>query len=223
MIKTTMIKKVRSAKNRILGWFRKFSGWCRVCGLACVTLILRTNKPLWKKVAHAGPPSWDERNAIIAGFIPAGSSVLDVGCGAQTLRQHLSSDCKYQPADIIKSSPDVIFCDINAGIYPQTDGQFDFVVCSGIFEYMRRPKEFLARIPRLGRTVIMSYNPLLEGGSKLERLGNGYGWVNHYKKDELENLFAIMELQWSILHTDKLNYIIYSLQAGGKSQNQTTN
>jgi hypothetical protein len=185
-----------------------------MCGLACMTLVRRTNTPVWEKVAFAGKPSWDDRNAIIAGFIPAGSSVLDVGCGAQTLKQHLSPGCKYQPADIIKSTPDVIFCDMNAGIYPQTDKMFDFVVCSGLFEYMRKPEEFLARIPRMGRTVIMSYCPLFEGGSKLERLGNGYGWVNHYKKDELEALFTAMELQWSILHTDKQNYIIYSLQAG---------
>ena len=209
-----MIKKLRSAKNRILGLLRRFQGWCRMCGLACMTLVRRTNTPVWEKVAFAGKPSWDDRNAIIAGFIPAGSSVLDVGCGAQTLKQHLSPGCKYQPADIIKSTPDVIFCDMNAGIYPQTDKMFDFVVCSGLFEYMRKPEEFLARIPRMGRTVIMSYCPLFEGGSKLERLGNGYGWVNHYKKDELEALFTAMELQWSILHTDKQNYIIYSLQAG---------
>ena len=209
-----MIKKLRSFKNRIIGLVRRFQAWCRMCGLACVTLVRRTNMPVWEKVAFAGKPSWDDRNAIIAGFIPAGSSVLDIGCGAQTLRQHLSPGCQYQPSDIIKSTPDVIFCDMNAGIYPQTDKMFDFVVCSGLFEYMRKPEEFLARIPRLGRTVIMSYCPLFEGGSKLARLGNGYGWVNHYKKTELEALFTNMKLQWSILHTEEGHYVIYSLQAG---------
>jgi hypothetical protein len=177
-----------------------------------MTLLVRTHVRRWQKVAHAGRPVWDERNEIIAGFIPAGSSVLDVGCGAQTLKQHLKPGCEYQPSDIIKSTPDVIYCDMNAGIYPRTDKQYDFVVCSGLFEYMRKPEEFLERIPRLGRTVIMSYCPLFEGGSKLSRLGNN--WVNHYTKDELENLFTAKELQWSFLHTEERHYVIYSLQSG---------
>jgi 2-polyprenyl-3-methyl-5-hydroxy-6-metoxy-1,4-benzoquinol methylase len=138
-----IFRKIRSAKSRIIDW-------CRTCARAFVTLMVRTKVRQWRRVAFAGRPSWDERNKIIAGFIPAGSSVLDIGCGAQTLKQHLPPGCKYQPCDIIKSSPEVIFCDLNGGIYPETRERFDYVVCSGVFEYVRRPQEFLNKIPLMG-------------------------------------------------------------------------
>jgi SAM-dependent methyltransferase len=191
---------------------RRIVDECRKYGSACMTLVVRTRVRQWRKVAFAGTPSWDDRNQIMAGFVPAGSSVLDVGCGAQTLKKHLPPGCKYQPSDIVKSSPEVILCDLNAGVYPDTREYFDYVVCSGVFEYVRKPREFLQKIPRYGRIVLMSYNPLNPGGSKLDRLGNGWGWVNHFSREELENLLDEMGLIWHNIHTDKLAYIIYSIE-----------
>jgi 2-polyprenyl-3-methyl-5-hydroxy-6-metoxy-1,4-benzoquinol methylase len=186
-----IIRKIRSATRRVINFGR-------TCAKACATLVVRTKVRQWQKVAFAGTPSWDERNRIIAGFIPANSSVLDVGCGAQTLRQHLNPGCQYQPCDVVKSSTDVIFCDFNAGVYPDIKDRFDYVVCSGLLEYIRNPRKFLPRISLLGRVVILSYNPLLPGGSKLARLGNDLGWVNHFTKGELESLFDEMGLKWTI-------------------------
>ena len=205
-----IIKRVHSEKSRLFSWLR-------LCIAACETLLVRPHVRRWQKVAHAGRPSWDERNEIIAGFIPAGSSVLDVGCGAQTLKQYLKPSCKYQPCDVVKSSPDVIFCDFNAGIYPEIKEHFDYVVCSGVLEYIRKPEEFLRRIPPMGHYVIVSYNPLLPGGSKLARLGNGWGWVNHFTKAELQKLFDEIGLNWTeLLNHDKLGYAIYCLTLKNK-------
>ena len=210
-----IINKIRSTKNAVINW-----SW--ICKEACVTLVVRTNVSRWKKVAYAGTPSasWDERNKIMAGFIPAGSSVVDIGCGAQPLKRHLAPGCKYQPCDVIKSTPDVIFCDLNRGIYPEVKERFDYVVCGGVFEYVRNPEEFLKKIPALGTTTLMSYCPLYPGDSKLKRLGNGWGWVNHFKREELESLFTEMGLKWSVLHIDKLQYLIYSLQPVSKAKRQ---
>jgi hypothetical protein len=206
---TGIIDKARLAKHRIIAWCQTFCS-------ACATLLFRTHVNRWRKVAHAGRPPWDERNEIIAGFIPAGSSVLDIGCGAQTLRQYLKPGCKYQPSDVIQSSPDVIFCDFNAGVYPDTKAHFDYVVCSGVFEYIRKPAEFLKRVPLLGHTVLMSYNPLFPGGSKFARLGNN--WVNHFTKSELENLFDQAGLNWTVLKTDQAQYLIYTLVKAAKQE-----
>jgi hypothetical protein len=200
-----MTRRISLTQNRVFLW-------CRICVSACVTLVVPTRVWLWRKVAFGGKPVWDERNKIIAQAIPAGTSVLDVGCGAQTLRQYLREGCKYQPSDVIKSTPDVILCDLNAGIYPETREHFDYVVCSGVLEYVRKPKEFLTKIPKLGRTVILSYCPLAEGGSKLKRLGNPWGWINHFRQQELEELFETTDLQASLLHVDK-QYMIYSLRS----------
>jgi hypothetical protein len=201
-LQQSVVGMIRSAKNR-----------GRMLVSACVTLLVRTKVNQWRKVAFGGTPSWDERNKIIAGFIPAGSSVLDIGCGAQTLKQHLKPGCRYQPCDVIQSSPEVIFCDFNAGIYPAIREHFDYVVCSGVLEYIRKPGEFIKQVPQWGRTVILSYNPLPPGGSKLARLGNDLGWVNHFTREKLENLFDQSGLKWTVLHTDKLAYVIYSLAA----------
>jgi hypothetical protein len=210
-----IINKIRSIKNVVFNW-------CRICAAACVTLVVRTHVRRWRKVAFAGTPSasWDERNKIIAGFIPAGSAVLDIGCGAQPLKRHLAAGCRYQPCDVIKSTPEVIFCDLNRGIYPDVKERFDYVVCGGVFEYVRKPEEFLKKIPTLGNTTLMSYCPLYPGDSKLKRLGNGWGWVNHFKREELENLFTEMGLKWSVLHIDRLQYLIYSIRPTGETQLQ---
>lgn len=199
-----IINRLRSVKNRT--W-----QWCRTCARAGSTLLVRTNVRLWHQVAQAGTPSWDERNRIMAGFIAAGSSVLDVGCGAQTLRQHLPPGCRYQPCDVVKSSPEVIYCDFNTGVYPEFQEPFDYVVCSGVLEYIRQPREFLQRIRPWGRVILLSYVPLPSDGSKLERMGNGWGWVNHFKQEELESMLDQLEYKRSLRHTDKLHYVIYSL------------
>jgi hypothetical protein len=207
MLLKKITTRLRFETNRLFNWLR-------ICREACVTLLVRTHVRRWEKVAQAGKPTWDERNETISGFIPAGSSVLDVGCGAQTLKQYLKPGCRYQPCDVVKSSPDVIFCDFNAGIYPETKETFDYVVCSGVLEYIRQPEEFLRRIPPLGRSVIISYNTLAPGGSKLARMGNGWGWVNHFTSQELENLFAKSGLSWTILVPhEKLGFPIFLLNA----------
>ncbi len=200
-----ILHRLRHEKNRLLDRLKIYQA-------ALVTLLVPTKKRLWQKVAAAGPPAWDERNKIIAGFIPPGSSVLDVGCGAQTLKQYLKPGCRYQPCDVVKSTPDVIFCDFNAGIYPPVGEPYDYVVCSGVFEYIRKPEEFLGRVPLLGHATIMSYNLLPPGGSKLARLANGYGWLNHFTLEELENLFKHIGLDWTTLADDeKLGYTIFLL------------
>lgn len=198
------LDRLRVAKINVTVWLRTFRA-------ACATLFFRTHVRRWAKVAQAGPPVWDKRNEIIAGLIPDGSSVLDVGSGAQTLKKHLPAGCRYQPCDCVQSSPEVAYCDFNAGIYPAVSGGFDFVVCSGVFEYLRQPKDFLKKIPQLGRTTLLSYNPLFPESSKFTRLGNN--WVNHFTRDEIENLFAEMKLQWRIVHQEPLQYVIYQLHA----------
>jgi hypothetical protein len=169
---------------------------------------------LWERVAGGGRPGWDERNKVIAGFIPASSSILDIGAGPQTLKHHLPPGCTYQPCDIIKSSSDVILCDLNRGLYPEVPRSFDYVVCSGVFEYVRNSKEFLRLIPFYGANVLLSYNPLSRLShrkSKLERLA-GY-WINHYTRSELETMFDDVGLHWTALHTSALDEVIYRLRA----------
>lgn len=173
------------------------------------TLAFRTHKQRWIKVAFAGKPEWDNRNEVIASFIPPSCSVLDLGCGAQTIRGYLKPDCFYQPCDLVKSSPDTIVCDFNAGVYPDLKERFAVVVCSGVFEYIRKPKEFLLKITSLGDCVLFTFNPMLSGQSRLERMGNN--WINHYNQDELEQIFTDLHLDSTILHVSENGELIYRL------------
>src|SRR5271157_5003330 len=92
------------------GWLRARRNRGRALLTAARVWLLRTDVRRWRKVATQ-IPHWDDRNRVIAGFVPPGAAVLDLGCGAQTLRTHLKPDCHYQPCDIVASSPDVILCD----------------------------------------------------------------------------------------------------------------
>lgn len=194
---------------------RKFRDESRILLKAASVLVVGTNVNRWREVSKNPRPHWDDRNEIIARLIPAGSSVIDLGCGPQTLRRHLPASCKYQPCDVIKSTPDVIFCDFNAGVYPDVKETYDYVVCSGVFEYIRKPEEFLKRNSKLAKTMILSYNPFNQfpGDTKIRRLN--CDWLNHFTKPELEKLFAEVGLTWEIFDVTarKNEEFIYVLKA----------
>src|SRR5579871_1575291 len=57
---------------------------------------------------------WDARAAMAADWIPAGVSVLDVGCGAMALGGLLKPGCLYSPADVVERRPGAFVADLNA-------------------------------------------------------------------------------------------------------------
>ncbi|POZ52099.1 class I SAM-dependent methyltransferase [Methylovulum psychrotolerans] len=175
-----------------------------------MTLILRTHTERWKKVALSGVPSWDARNKKISSFIPSGSSVIDIGCGAQTLKAYLSEGCSYQPCDIFKSTPDVIVCDFNAGQLVSTDRRYSHVICSGVLEYIRDPKRFINNVSSLGDYIIISYNLFLPSQSKRHRMVKN--WVNHFTQAELDALFEELGIVSTLLHKSENSECIYILE-----------
>ena len=184
---------------------------CRDVLAAFTTLVVRTNVRRWKKVARDNEPLWDERNRIIATFIPEASSVVDLGAGAQTLKCYLKSGCEYQPCDIVKSSPDVIVCDFNSGIYPRLSRRYDYVVCSGVFEYIHDPSHFLSNIRQYGKRIILSYVPAGPAIGTFYRLAGG--WVNHLTSQQLEDLFSTNQLDWKLICRQDNSETIYELKS----------
>jgi hypothetical protein len=149
---------------------------------------MRTHIRRWRKVAQQPTPLWDERNQFIANLIPAGSSVLDIGSGGQSIKRHLKPGCHYQPCDLVKSTPDVILCDFNAGRFPEISRQYDYVVCSGVMEYIRNPLPFLEAVTSYGSSVIISYHPYEPGSPKWKRLA--VNWITHISQAKLEGMFS---------------------------------
>ncbi|MCV7177490.1 class I SAM-dependent methyltransferase [Mycolicibacterium sphagni] len=194
---------------------RRFWNRFAMLRAACYTAMTRTNVRYWTSIASGGPPPWDERNRIIAQFVKSGTSVLDLGAGARTLKGHLSPDCRYQPCDIVRS-PEVWFCDFNSGVYPPVHEKFDYVICSGVLEYIWKPLPFIERITEFGSTTLMSYNPLTSEQKKLDRLANL--WVNHLPQQELEELFQSLDLQYELIDQRPSNELLYQIS----SPNQKT-
>ena len=124
----------------------------------------QTDHGRWRILAQNPHYSTDLRNRAVGELVPPGSSVLDLGCGVQTLRRFLPADTEYQPCDLVEDVPGVLYCDFNAGIRPPITKKFDFAVCSGVLEFLREPKDFLRRAPELGRTLILAYFPLEQRG-----------------------------------------------------------
>lgn len=143
-----------------------------------------TDRKRWLRNANESPP-WDERNVLIAKYIPANSSILDFGAGAKTLRGYAPSVRLYVPCDIVQSSPDCIVCDFNRGIYPPADQVYDITICSGVLEYLREPFDFLVKMRKYSKTFILSYQPATGSrAEKMKRLADGF--VNDLSREELE-------------------------------------
>lgn len=151
-------------------------------------IFVKNDLKRWAEVSKQSPLSWRGRNMMIAEFIPGGSRVLDVGCGDQNLKSFLKQGCEYQPCDLINSSKDVLVCDFNSNIYPNTDHQYDYIIMSGVLEYARDPKIVLENLSKYGDNMIISYSLFREGNSKIDRLNKG--WVNHLTEKQLEDLFT---------------------------------
>ena len=169
---------------------------CVLDGMRVVrTLLLSTDVSRWRQVAQELPP-WDGRNELIAALVPVNSSVLDLGAGPQSLRRYLDPGCIYRACDVVPSSNDVLLCDFNHGIYPHVDQPYDYVVCSGVLEYVRDPVAFLTAVVPLGRNLILTYAPVQYGDTLWTRMTQG--WVNHLSQRQLENLLNGLGLSWVI-------------------------
>lgn len=190
----------------------------RAAGAVCATSLFRSHRRRWAKVGAAGRPAWDRRNEIIASQVPPCSSVLDLGAGAQTLRVHLHPSCKYQACDLFKTSPEVILCDFNAGQYPTLTDRYSHVVCSGVLEYIRDPRAFLRNVSQYGDELLLSYNPMPRGGSKIRRMTNS--WCSHLSREQLELLFAEVGLTSEVVNESQRGELVYRLKpAGGQVLN----
>jgi hypothetical protein len=141
-------------------------------------------------------PRWDDRNRLIAAFVPEGVSVLDLGAGAMTLREHLPDGCRYQAVDLVPG-PAVAVHDFNAGEYPELGEVADLAVCSGVLEYLGAPGALLERLPRLARRSIVSYAPWRPSQGLEQR--TAAGWVNHLTMRELDALLTAAGLEWQLL------------------------
>jgi len=147
----------------------------------------------WRRVAYE-LPAWDGRNALIASLVPRGSAVLDLGCGSQTLKNHLDAPSRYVPCDLIPR-PGVIEIDLDRNVWPDVDGAFDYVVMSGVLEYLKAPSAALCRVHDFAPALITSYQDLRPDINKITRRMR-HGWVNHMTLADV--LGAFLDAGWGV-------------------------
>ena len=132
---------------------------------------------------------------MIAGYVPPRASVLDLGAGAQTLRDHLPPDCTYQPCDIV-AGPGVLACDLDAGRWPDTGQRYDVAVCSGVLEYLHDVPAALAGIDAVARARSSATATAAQAalGPRVAQ-----GWASHLSLAELRSALDSLDCEWRFL------------------------
>ncbi|NWG45507.1 MAG: methionine biosynthesis protein MetW [Alphaproteobacteria bacterium] len=105
--------------------------------------------------------------SLIAGLVPQGARVLDVGCGDGALLESLMLEKGVDGRGIEISQPRVSACvarglaviqgnaETDLPMYP--DRAFDYVILSRTIQATRQPREVLNELLRIGAHVIVSF------------------------------------------------------------------
>jgi len=84
-----------------------------------------------------------------------GASVIDLGCGHQTLKSLLPSGVRYVPVDRMARTPEVVVMDLNQRL---PEGDYTAATLLGVIEYFDRPERLLRWAGEHCRFLVLSYN-----------------------------------------------------------------
>lgn len=148
--------------------------------------LRRSDYSRWRGT-EALSEQWDERTRLVAGMIPAQSSVLELGAGRLRLREYLAAGCRYTPSDFVDRGPGTILWDLNAHEWPDL-GIYDVAVFSGVLEYVHDVRRLVSFLGSHVQTIVASYSVFRKGDRAYRR--RSLGWVNDHSQNELVAIFA---------------------------------
>jgi tetratricopeptide (TPR) repeat protein len=130
---------------------------------------------------------WEYGAQRAADFIPAGATVLDLGCGGMALERCLPACCRYLPCDLTRHDERITVCDFNAGEFPDAQAEVaDIVTALGVLEFIFDPQSFLRHLRQWQRPVVVTYGVLDGLPNPDDR--RSLGWVNDISLDEMKIL-----------------------------------
>jgi methionine biosynthesis protein MetW len=113
------------------------------------------------------PPPLRPDLQVIAGFIPIGSRVLDLGCGNGDLLEHLIHQRQVMGRGVELGEEGVLTCvrrglsvrqgNLNEGLADYPDASFDYVILSQTLPFLSDPAKILAEMLRVGRRAVVSF------------------------------------------------------------------
>jgi hypothetical protein len=170
-----------------------------------------TDRRRWRRIANFHD-AWSTRHELMATWIRPGDVVIDLGSGPRRFAVHLPPACRYVPVDLVSRGPGSVVRDLNREPLPDLRG--DFVVMSGVLEYIHDLPRFLAGTVRLAPRAAASY-ACAETFSDL-RARRANGWVNQCTEAELRRMLAtagwevLEDVEWSNQH-------VFHLRAAGST------
>lgn len=99
-------------------------------------------------------------------------------------KRFLPPSCEYVPVDIVRRAPETIVCDFNTQEPP--DLEADWVLMSGVLEYLSDVGAALSWAARTAPSLSMSITLMDAGIPRLQRLT--WGWIQHLARPELDAL-----------------------------------
>ena len=132
---------------------------------------------------------WSERARLAAPLIPQGARVLEIGAGTGSLKKLIHDRCEYVGADLQPLDSETRALDLDSD--PLPDERYDCIVALGVFEYLHRPHDVLAKIAAATRHVVVSYCCALPTAPDVAEVRTQRGWVNHFSEAEFMAIFAL--------------------------------
>jgi hypothetical protein len=131
-----------------------------------------------------GLREWPERAGLAAKLIAAlplqpGDTLLDLGCGQQTIRKLAPPRLRYVPVDRLSRTEDTLVLDLDSD-FPR--GHFAVAVMLGLLEYLQEPLAFLSRVAGRARFSVFSVCDFSDK-ARWDR----HGWVQPIPFDLLED------------------------------------
>ena len=136
--------------------------------IADLTRVIRAFLPwVGAPSAAAAAVRSDAEDALIAGFVPAGARVLDLGCGGGELLTRLERERQVSGTGVeididrvvrtIDAGHDTLLEDINDGLCMIPDDAYDVAVLSETLQVILRPREALHQILRVAREAVVAF------------------------------------------------------------------